>query len=510
MSFNSDDDKKSDNTEINLQGTGPQIINSNKNSIINNSHINQKNSPEDSRLNFENSSFEDKNDDNIFLNSLQPFSKKENIINSESDSSQKNGANYQVHKPTNDSNQKQNPRILQISNAEVVSKTNSKNIKNTEQKDDDLRNSKNVIKTVDSERPPSGYSSYSYYYDYSDSENEQNNYRHQDNKKGRKKKKNKKVCPTYNPPVINVPQDELSILKKKAMKLEPLEDLNDDVYESLILSLAEDRKKCAKSEDLAQSECLNKAINHVTECQLEQRKYVLQQETYSKYKDQMILIQKELQEFDEETAREEAKLRSQISFQRCSLQEQHERQIQMLQQQWNSDAKMKQYNHASPRLLFLRKQYQQLIQQCRFKEATEVKAQIAQIERKEENDAIKVMQHNFDESINQILKKQNEELQFFDARSKIQIKKYRQERKSERIPIEHKESKLKNMEGRINDPDRLWNRCQMKRTVEISQGKIRDAKVSAKLTAKDLGQKEETTIKLPKLKLRRKVAKPTI
>lgn len=487
MDINSDDDKTSDSTEISFQGTQSLILKSGENDINNISNISQKSSIQ--------SSFEDKNDNNVITN--------QEVI-----------TKNQIQRPPNNSNNNPNPRI-QVSNTknknQEINNNNSANIKNTPQNANDLKNAKNMIKTVDSERPPSGYSSYSYYYDYSDDDENENGYQQQQEyKKGRKKKKEKKVCPTYKPPVFNISQDELSVLKKKAMNLEPLEDIDDDRYEALNLLLAEERKKCAKSEDLEQSELLNKAIDHVTECQLEQRKYVLQQEAYAKYKDQMFVIQKELQDFDEETAKKEAKLRSDINFQRCSLQEQHERQIQNLQNQWNSKSKKKQYNHASPRLLFLRKQYQQLIQQCRFKEATVVKMQISQMERKEENEAIKVMQHNFDENINQVLNKQREELQFFDARAKIQIKKFRQERMNLRIPIEHKESKIKNMEGKINDPDRLWNCSQMKRTMEISQGKLRDAKVSAKLAAKDLDQKEETTIKLPQLKLRKKFSRPTI
>lgn len=507
MSYNSNDDKKSYNHEINSQKGSSQLSDSNKNDT----NIFTKKckicNADNSSLDSENKFFEDKNNVPV-TKPLKSNLKSEIHVNQDNESNQSTEAKNQNSELLDGSNKKFNQKIIKKSSNENnnIQQNQNKGIKG---KTNNANESENVIRTIDSERPPSGYSSYSYYYDYSDSENDEDiyGYGYQDNKKNRKRKKNKKIYPKYVPPVIDVPPDELSILKKKALNLEPLEDLKDDVYEVLILSLAEDRKNCARSENLEQSELLNHAINHVTECQLEQRKYVLQQEAYAKYKDQMEIVQSELQIFDEETAKLEAELRAKINFQRCTLQEQHERQIQILQTQWNSDEKKKQYNHASPRLLFLRKQYHQLMQQCRFKEATGVKTQIAQIEIKEGNEAIQAMQHNFDENMNQILKKQNEELQFYDARSKIQLKKLKQEREKLRIPIENKESKLKNMEVKINDPDKLWNCAQMKRTTEISQGKIRDAKVSPKLSAKDLGQKEETTIKLPKLKLRKKMPK---
>ncbi|KAK8895584.1 hypothetical protein M9Y10_024054 [Tritrichomonas musculus] len=504
------DGQKSGNLdkEIIEKSSEQSDLNKNENKINDHSEISSSSVDQSFDINTNNN--ETKNS----TKQLEPLSvsvpKKNEITSSNS-----NGDNIRVHKPYKDQSKDSSPRSNNASNKkseDINSASNSKEEQKQGKMQDKLSNSSRVITTIDSERPPSGYSEYSFSYEYSDDEIEKSSY-HSQTQSSQKARRKKKVQPRYNkyiPPTVNISTEELEILKKKAINLEPLEDLDDDTYEVLVLSLAEDRKNYAISNDFQQSELLNSAIDHVTEAQLEQRKYILQQKTYEQYKEQMINVQSELELYDAETEQKLMKLYETIDIQRKNLQQLHDRQIQLLNDQWTSKKKERQYNHASPRLLFLRKQFQQLKQQCRFKEAAEVKTQITNMEKKEEYEAMRAMQHNFDESMNKTLKKQNEELALFESRSKLQIKKLKQEREKERSSIDNKESKLKNMEENIGNPEKLWNRAQMKRTVDISKGKMKDAKVSPKISAKEFNQKEETTIKLPKLKIRKKITRPAL
>ncbi|OHS99919.1 hypothetical protein TRFO_33562 [Tritrichomonas foetus] len=474
------------------------------------------------------------NEVNAILSGSEPHSENEPIEKVETESIVNDNNfdnNNKTHQEENDStNNNTTSKEEEEPKFQIHEPLEPKKQRNESKRDD--------LITIDSERPPSGYSAYSYSYEYSESEdhtnevtennqeNNQNNVLESNfdekvdklfNPDGRKhhrrrrnnnnnqnvKNKSSKSSRFEKEPPVDVPQDEMSVLKAKAMNLEPLEDLDDEIYEALIRSLAEDRKEQAMNDNFEESERLNSAIEHVSASQLDQRKFKLQQEAYDDYCVQMDRVQNELQQFDEESQRLELDLKAKLDTQQQRIEAAHEKELDNHSDQWTSDAKKKQYNHASSRLLFLRKQFQQLIIQCRFKEAAEVKAEINKVEAYEQREALKVMQHNFDESLKKIETRHAEELQFFRTRADIQLKQLRQNRAKLRIALQNKESKLKRIEDRIRDADKLWNYTQMQRIEEVSAGKSRDAKVTSKLSPREFGRKEETTIALPPLNLRR-------
>ena len=379
---------------------------------------------------------------------------------------------------------------------------------------------KKNLTTLDSERPPSGYSEYSYSYEYSEGEEvvppDQNNNNNNQNQnyncyfmcsdKSSRAPRKKNYIPRYLMSRVNkpqLPQEELEELKNKAINFEPLDDLTDDQYEALIRHLAEERRDNAFNNNFAYSEKLNEVIEYVTECQTDQRKYALQQSKYDDYFQQMERVQSELERFDQETSMLEKKLKSDLETQQRRIEANQERELDRHSAQWTSDAKRKQYNHASSRLLFLRKQFQQLVVQCRFKEASAIKSEIQKLELAEQQEAIKVMQHKYDESLKKIETRHADELQFFKTRADIQLKQLKQNRAKLRIALQNKESKLRKMEERIKDVEKLWNCNQMQRIEDVSAGKSRDARVTSKLSPREFCNQNDTTINLPPLNLRR-------
>lgn len=349
-----------------------------------------------------------------------------------------------------------------------------------------------VITTIDTTKPPSGYSDYSYSYEYSeDDENGETTH-------SKKVKTSTKKKPRY---VLNISEEEFRQLKIKAVNCEPLENLDDDVYEALITSIGRDRKRSALQEDFEQGNRLTAAIDHITECQLEQKKYLLQQQKYDEYAKNMTEVLQQLKEFDEQTAQEEEKIRAKEREQIRALEMKHRETIDKHEKEWSNGYKTKQYNHASTRLLFLRKQYQQLVQQCRFKEATNVKTEINSLEKKEGVEAMKLMQEHYDASLKKVQQKHNEEIRSLHQRYESMITKLRARRATERIPFQSKETKWKKIEEIINDPDKLWSYTQEKRLQDDvkSRSSGRLPKASARIQPKEISLKHETKIKLPAL-----------
>ncbi|OHS99284.1 hypothetical protein TRFO_34319 [Tritrichomonas foetus] len=361
------------------------------------------------------------------------------------------------------------------------------------------------IEEGDEERPLSNCSSYSYTYSYSEIEEEIV-------RPIRKNQRRKNYIPKYlrntkremTEQTIDVPDEEMEILKKRAMNFQTLDDLHDQVYVLLMNNLMEDRNTLAVQEDFKGSERLNKVIEHVSKCQLEQRKYNLQHESYNDMMDQMDEVKAQLQTFDNETNQLETDLRNKVNNQISRITLNHEKELSALQAQWNTESKMRQYNRASPRLVFLRKQFKQLMRQCKFSEAEETKAMIQKLEMAEQEAAIVLLQNNFDDAVAKVEARQREELQFYKTKADIRIKQLRANRNKLREALLNRQRKIEKMGEIISDVDRLWKYNQSQKGKNaVSQRGMKTENTISRLTSRDFTEREDTTLSLPPLQLKR-------
>lgn len=372
---------------------------------------------------------------------------------------------------------------------------------------------------VDEDRPMSSCSSYSYTYSYSEVEEEIT-------RPVRRRKTKEDYVPDYIKAQLELTREQqtqrsmslseadLAQLKKRALELQPIENYDDDVYSAVLDSLIEDRNVEASQENFKICEQLNRAIEHVHHCQVEQRKYNLQNESYNGMMDQLDEIQMQLSLFDNETKQLEDELLDQTNNQIDRVKSKHQEELDKIQDNWNKESKMRQYNRASPRLVFLRKQFKQLMRQCKFAEAEETKSIIQKLEVQERQKAEISMSTRFQEAVTKVENRQEEELRFYQTKQDIRIKKLRVDRAKLREAIINKQRKVEEMKDVINDPDKLWNysMSQKKKNNQSPGATSRsgfDMTMSnnnanlSRLTSRDFTDREETTLALPPLKLKR-------
>lgn len=302
--------------------------------------------------------------------------------------------------------------------------------------------------------------------------------------------------------------EEMKKLRDRALNLEPIDGHEDSVYEELREILVEERRQQASKNKLQESEELTAAINHVEETQTWQKKMNLQAEAYRDYEHQAKQLQDRTDSFDMETKLELEQLKNKLKAQRQRMIEHHERELEQHSKRWTSDAKTRQYSHATNKLVFLRKQFKLLMTQCRFREANEVKAIMERTERAEEAEAYKNLQHDFDQSLAKLQQKHRDELLFFDEQVKIKIKQLEQQRARLRVAYLNKKKRMDQLEKKVLDADKLWNLQKLERTEELSSGTMRGSlgMRTTKLSLSDIrarSDKDENLISLPPLNTRR-------
>ncbi|OHT06316.1 hypothetical protein TRFO_25660 [Tritrichomonas foetus] len=312
------------------------------------------------------------------------------------------------------------------------------------------------------------------------------------------------------------PKDRMTILKERALNMENLDDLTNDEFESLISLLNEERKQIINNRKFSEGNKINFVINHVNKSYENKRKRELHKQEYNKYIEQKEEFEELLKRFDHETSEmlHEIDIRNREAIVKMEKQHEHESNEHYLH--WMSDSKVRQYNRASQQLMLNRKQMQLLLDQCRFTEAEAIQQIINKQERREQANAHKAMQHDYDESLKALNEKQQNEIDFIIQKGRIRRQQLQQKRANERLTLMNKEKKINAIAQQVADPDRVWNLAQNQRINEIYKKKdertlppINTASVSTtsstntghSLTART--KNPSTVIKLPPLIMRR-------
>lgn len=291
-------------------------------------------------------------------------------------------------------------------------------------------------------------------------------------------------------------------LKDKAMRLEPILDLTETEYEKLLGELVEERRKLATSYRFKESAHVTEAIRHVESCQIQQQKYELQVEAVQEFDEQVADFKSRLADFDKETERLEVELRGRLAEQRKRILLIHQKELDKHIKKWSSESMKRQYNHASFKLRGLQKQFRLLMLECRFIEAEDIKATIDRMQQREQQDAIKQMQLDFEESTNKLKAKLDVEMTSYEQRGEVQIRQLQQKREWLRLSFLNKERKFEQKAAQISDQEKLWNSHQLQRKDELAKGKkLSTPNTANRLNDEDVVDRETPTIQLPPLKI---------
>jgi hypothetical protein len=144
--------------------------------------------------------------------------------------------------------------------------------------------------------------------------------------------------------------------------------------------------------------------------------------------------------------------------------------------------------------------------QCRFREAETVRIMIGRAERDERDRSFAALQHDFDDSLGKLARRQDDEVHDFNQRAMVRIAQLRQERMGKKSAYFTKQRKMESLEKRIADPERLWNNCHNERAAEISSGRAKVVGTPLKFDMTDVpgvSARDENLIALPRLDLRR-------
>lgn len=291
-------------------------------------------------------------------------------------------------------------------------------------------------------------------------------------------------------------------LKEKAMKLEPLYNLTNEQYESLLAELVEDRRRLATSHQFKESANITNVLRHVEACQIQQQKYELQVEAVQEYDIQVEKFRKEIADFDRETDEMEQELKGKLARQRERILQSHQRELDAHVQKWSQESMKRQYNHASFQLRTLQKQFRLLMLECRFQEAEELKSVIDKKAKSEQQDAVKQMQHDFEVSTNKLKQKMDSEMTSYEQRAQIQIKSLQQKRSWLRLSFMNKQKKIEQMASHVSDREKLWNTKQLQRKEELARGRsLTTPNTSSRLNEEDVIDREHPTLQLPPLRV---------
>ena len=312
---------------------------------------------------------------------------------------------------------------------------------------------------------------------------------------------NKRSQTARNPRLTRSKRRVNNALRDKVLKGD-ISDLSDSQCDDLFITFVDERKRTAQNCDFKESAKLTEAIDKLSEAKTRKKKLALQKEAQAEYQEMVAQYQKEIQDFDKETQTQVNELDIKHEELKEALKKQHEEETKQFYDKWTSSSKLRQYNHASSQLRNYRKQFKQLMLQCRFDEAEYINQLINKCETQERLVASETMQHDYSHSLEKLQQKQKNEIQFLDEKMKIQRSTYIRGREYLRLQFNNKKKRLDAKEAEVNDIDHLWSKQRLDRQNETSATKT---VLFNRLVEKDFKNDlfaDETTIKLPPLDLR--------
>lgn len=318
-------------------------------------------------------------------------------------------------------------------------------------------------------------------------------------------------------------------LKEYALEMYPLDDpsfeTTDEEFEEIIRLLIEEKQQQVANRNFIEGNRINLVVIHVNQCYENKQKIALQKQEYQKYLEFVEVYEKQLQKFDKETETKMNELNKKNIASINELRKRHDNEIDEHYIKWMSDSKLRQYNRASQTLIHNRKILELLLNQNRLIEAQSLQNDILNLEKKEEQLAMKQRQHDYDESLKMLTDKQRNEEDFLIQKCEVKRNQLIRQRQVERSMFINKEKKIEAMKKEAEDPEKVWNSAQVQRINEIYKKKpgkdaARKRKINQNVVLPPMPENENdkiprtarqpttlTVLKLPPLKIKKPMRK---
>ena len=255
-------------------------------------------------------------------------------------------------------------------------------------------------------------------------------------------------------------------MKQLALNNQPLPNVPDNFFQELINELANDKYELIQKRLFEEAAIVASALEFAQNERIRIKKENVFQEAQNQHRQNVEQLQKEIDQFNEESQILYNQLQMEQNAQRERMQRQHDAENDQLIQLWSSDQKLRLYNRASPMLVQSRNQLQVLIENSRFDEAKILQHTIHQLEEKEQQQSHANMQRDFDIAAENLKKKHEQEIAAFQSRIEAQNEQFVQKRKQARIHLERRQKRIEAEAEMISDPNKVWNRNQMQQKEE--------------------------------------------
>jgi hypothetical protein len=203
-------------------------------------------------------------------------------------------------------------------------------------------------------------------------------------------------------------------------------------YDEALKELWKERLERAKSHNLQGFSTLTAEIAQVQRAREEQAKLNLQSEYLQKIAEEKQELMQEIEAFDQKTQTLLRELVENNQQQRAALERQQEDELKENDELWGSETKVRQYGHASGRLIGERTQLAGLLHQGKFEEAELLQRSIDRLEKAEQTAAQAALQRDYEVSVRKLGEKHENEIALLVTQNALRQTHFLQRRARER------------------------------------------------------------------------------
>jgi hypothetical protein len=261
----------------------------------------------------------------------------------------------------------------------------------------------------------------------------------------------------------------ISVLKERAMKLQPLENLQFTCYDDIIHELEIDKQTQLDSQNFRVAAGIAMAISHVEAYRMSAQNITLFREIENAHEQEVGLMNEEIKEFDRETRKFLVGLERQQKQQRQALLATHENELRTHLESWKSTSQQKRYSHPSASLIIKRKQYQLLMDGGRYTEAELCAKDIEMTEQRQIVDAVDQVKVEFRESKRKLQMKHEDELAALEVKFESEHKFLIGRRELERGVLLNLKKKRELKGEALDSPEKVWQHTKKQKLTDIGR-----------------------------------------
>ena len=226
--------------------------------------------------------------------------------------------------------------------------------------------------------------------------------------------------------------ENIKQLKIKALKKEKLGKLSESDYMDLLFFLEVDHRKMIEKRNTKKILKYQNAIEYVRNYYNTMRKNEIFEGKVKALQEQRQNIEREIKAFDIKSELMEIELTKLQEEDRKQKKEKFKEEMQKVEEEWNSQGKLKNYNRPSNILLSMKAQRDNLVQQNRFNDAALLQTSIEQQQNQEVKMSYELFQRDYDEFTRKKKIKFDEDMEMFEDECQLETKKLKKDREKEK------------------------------------------------------------------------------